>query len=80
MSDPCSQIQNITESKTHIEHMSLDVKEIKTDVKILMDKVSSMRGFVAGVGAISGICGALLWKLGAKLLGVAAANAMSLIK
>lgn len=83
MSNPCTQVDRIVKSETHIEHFYNDIKDIKSDIKgmreedikKLREEISSMKGFAAGVGAASGLVAAIMVKLAGKILGVAAAAA-----
>ena len=76
MTDPCTQIDKITESKTHIEHMINDIAEIKSGVRELTDSIGSMKGFAAGVAAAASI----FVNIAFKAIGVVAAHAATMIK
>jgi len=80
MTEPCTQMDKIAESKTHIDHMLPEIREIKEDVKTLISQVASMKGYATGAGAAGGfIAGVVITGIG-KIFSIVSAMAMTAIR
>lgn len=60
MTDPCQQVGEIATLQANYDTLIGDVKEIKSDVKLLLEAKWKADGRSAVVGSIFGVLGALL--------------------